>query len=276
MIAGVRAKVTDFGMSKLTNVNPRMTPLTFCPGNIQYMSPEALEEPPSYSDKLDIFSFGVLLVQIMTRQFPNPGPRFQVDPQYLDDNVRVMVPDTQRRSGHLQLICSTHPLKSIALSCLNSKETARPSAHKLSNTLSELKLTPRYAQSMHMVQSDDSNIQELSSLWKQVKDLQQHRQELQQENELKEQQIQEQKILMDTAKRDFQELHSTVKVMERERQQKIQTTQTREREMQASEQLVAQLQQKLEQNDKTIRDLHQTVVAAPAFLAIYFVSLAKD
>ena len=95
MIAGVRAKVSDFGMSKLASVNPRMTPLTLCPGNLQYMPPEALDQPPSYTDKLDIFSFGVLLVQIMTRQFPDPGPRFQVDPQYRDDNVRVMIPETQ-------------------------------------------------------------------------------------------------------------------------------------------------------------------------------------
>ena len=31
MIAGPRAKITDFGMSKLASVNPRMTALTLCP-----------------------------------------------------------------------------------------------------------------------------------------------------------------------------------------------------------------------------------------------------
>ena len=34
MIAGTRAKITDFGMSKLSTVNPRMTALTLCPGNV--------------------------------------------------------------------------------------------------------------------------------------------------------------------------------------------------------------------------------------------------
>ena len=109
MIAGIRAKVTDFGMSKLASVNPRMTPMTLCPGNVQYMSPEALEEPPSYTDKLDVFSFGVLLVLITTRQFPNPGPRLQVvdmpnNPLFPEGTVRVPVPETQRRSAHLKLI----------------------------------------------------------------------------------------------------------------------------------------------------------------------------
>ena len=77
LIAG-RAKITDFGMSKLLNANRRMTPLTMCPGNSVYMPPEALREPPVYSKKIDCFSFGVLQIQIMTRQFPDPGPAMQV------------------------------------------------------------------------------------------------------------------------------------------------------------------------------------------------------
>ena len=69
---GSRAKVTDFGMSKLEGMNPRMTPLTMCPGTSAYMPPEALITPPQYSSKLDCFSHGVLTIQIATRQFPNP------------------------------------------------------------------------------------------------------------------------------------------------------------------------------------------------------------
>ena len=70
MIADIRAKITDFGMSKLATVNPRMTALTLCPGNVLYMSPEALDEAKSYTAKLDVFSFGVIVIQILTRQSP--------------------------------------------------------------------------------------------------------------------------------------------------------------------------------------------------------------
>ena len=70
LLAG-RAKITDFGMSKLLDSNRRMTPLTMCPGTLAYMPPEALSEPPVYSKKIDCFSFGVLQIQIMTRQFPD-------------------------------------------------------------------------------------------------------------------------------------------------------------------------------------------------------------
>ena len=41
------------------------------------MSPEALDEAKSYTAKLDIFSFGVIAVQILTRQFPNPTDHFR-------------------------------------------------------------------------------------------------------------------------------------------------------------------------------------------------------
>ena len=95
LIAGARAKVTDFGMSRLAGVNPRTTPMTLCPGNVCYMSPEALEEPPSYTTKLDVFSFGVLLVQIMTRQFPDPGPRFKFNTIPDHPDARVPAPETE-------------------------------------------------------------------------------------------------------------------------------------------------------------------------------------
>ena len=195
MIAGVRVKVTDFGMSKLASVNPRVTPMTLCPGNLQYMSPEALEEPPSYTEKLDIFSFGVLLVQIMTRQFPDAGSRFQVielsnDPRFpKGTTARLPIPETQRRSAHLKLISGTHPLKAMALNCLKGKERERPSAQQLSNSLSQLKEAPQYAESKQQSQTAEVNGKEVGSLRRQVQDLQQREQEQRQEIEQQEEAI---------------------------------------------------------------------------------------
>ena len=80
IIAGRRAKVTDFGMSKLAGAAPTMTPLTMCPGTLVYMPPEALREPPRYTMKLDCFSEGVIMIQVCTRLWPEPGPRTQLVP----------------------------------------------------------------------------------------------------------------------------------------------------------------------------------------------------
>ena len=160
MIAGTRAKITDFGMSKLATVNPRMTALTLCPGNRLYMSPEALDEAKSYTAKLDIFSFGVLVIQILTREFPNPTDRFrtiQVPP--FEEPLRQVVPETERRQSQLKLIPDTHSLKPVVLQCLK-KEGQRHSAAEVSERLSELKQSSQYTESQHQTQSS-SDIQQL-------------------------------------------------------------------------------------------------------------------
>ena len=159
LIAGSRAKVTDFGMVKLYNVNhstAHLTSLTQCPGTTVYMSPEALKDRPVYTDKLDCFSFGVLCVQIMTRQFPDPGDRFQVmainDPRIPSGRVQVEVPEIKRRQSHIDMIDPTHPVLSVALDCLKDRDRERPSCHELCGRISTLKAAPKYTESMQHLQ----------------------------------------------------------------------------------------------------------------------------
>ena len=297
MIAGVRAKVTDFGMSKLASVNPRTTPMTLCPGNVHYMSPEALEEPPSYTHKLDMFSFGVLLVQIMTRQFPNPGPRFKFIhvPGYPD--ARVPAPETERRSSHLRMIADTHPLKAIAITCLKSKEEERPSAQWLNSTLSGLKQEPAYTQSLQQAQTDMEGEGEVESLRSQIQDLQQQNHTLQEQKEevvaqkqreneqlqtqvlelgqqlqvvaqkqRENEQLQTQVLelgqqlqVVAQKQRENEQLQTQVLELGQQLQEKERELQEKDRAIRNSEQLVAQFQQTLVEKDRVISDLQQTI-----------------
>ena len=98
--AGSRAKVTDFGMAKFFDASCSvMTPQTMCPGTLAYMSPEALDDPPVYTKKLDTFSFGVLNIQIITHYFPDPGRHMKKvqDPRDPKRMLREVVPETERR-----------------------------------------------------------------------------------------------------------------------------------------------------------------------------------
>ena len=125
------------------------------------MSPEALDEAKTYTAKLDVFSFGVLVIQILSRQFPNPTDRFRlVSVPIFEEALRQVVPETEHREAHLKLIPDTHSLKSPALQCLKKKENERPSAVQLSERLSELKQSSQYRESMHQIQSS-SDIQQL-------------------------------------------------------------------------------------------------------------------
>ena len=184
--ADVRAKVTDFGMSKLTAVNPRMTRLTKCPGTAAYMSPEALLDPPVYTEKLDCFQAGVLMVQIITRKFPDPSDAQQRvrDERSATGWAILPVPEANRRHNHLSLILNTHPILPITMdcSCLKDKDTNRPSAQEICRRLLALKETPEYRQSVERREGErDGEIEERDQLI----------QQLRQENEEKEREVRE-------------------------------------------------------------------------------------
>ena len=259
MIAGTRAKITDFGMSKLATGNPRMTALTLCPGNLLYMSPEALDEAKSYTAKLDIFSFGVIVIQILTRQFPNPTDRFRiVYSSQFDEEVRLLVPETERRQAHLQLIPDTHSLKPLALQCLK-KEMQRPSALQLSERLSELKQAPQYTESMHQAQTRGGNEtgDEIATLRREVQEVQQQNIDKEQLNQQLQQQLEGQRILTEAKTREASEhqarstqLQRMVEAKDRQLQQ---ITEIKDREkQQIIEARDRQLQRTIEENQCTI------------------------
>lgn len=148
-----RAKVTDFGMSRLEKVNSRMTPATMCcPGTLHYMPPEALKENPHYTDKLDVFSFGVLLIQIMTREFPKPTERFTAfqvpDPKNKKRliEVQALVKEAERRQNHIGL-ARGNPLLETALKCINDEHKERPSANQLCGELKATQTSDAYRES---------------------------------------------------------------------------------------------------------------------------------
>ena len=154
LIGNSRAKVTDFGMSKLSDAGHLTTPrpLTQLPGTEVYMPPEAFLEPPEYSNKLDCFSLGVLGVQIITRKFPKPGPRRRQisvprTRQAPTGRAEVLVREVDRRNAHIALIDGTHQLLRVSLDCLKDEDKDRPMADQLCSRLSALKQSQRYQES---------------------------------------------------------------------------------------------------------------------------------
>ena len=149
--AGSQAKVTDFGMSKIVEVNPRITrsQVTQCPGTPAFMPPEALRAKPRYSDKLDAFSTGVLIIQIITRKFPAPTDAEIVmeDPTAPTGEKIFLVPELERRENDINKVPSTHPLLPIARHCLKDRDRDRPSSAQLCQSLAELKAAPGYEES---------------------------------------------------------------------------------------------------------------------------------
>ena len=157
LIGNVRAKVTDFGMARLGDQNPRATNPTFtmCPGTDVYMPPEAVQDNPVYTEKIDCFSFGVIAVQIIIRQFPKPGDRLVTldDPRYPEGAVKLCVPEIERRQNHIGEIDPDHPLKRIALDCLKDRDVERPSAQQLCGSVAALKEDLQYSESVRVIEA---------------------------------------------------------------------------------------------------------------------------
>ena len=141
LIGNIKAKLTDFGMATYA-----LSQLTFTrsPGADVYMPTEAVwKDFPAYTEKIDCFSFGVLVIQILTRLPPKPGDRLK-ETEISGHKVDIRVSELERRHSHISKVDSKHPLLPIALDCLNDKGTERPSSSQLCDRISIIKERPEY------------------------------------------------------------------------------------------------------------------------------------
>ena len=248
IIAGRRAKVTDFGMSKLAGAAPTMTPLTMCPGTLAYMPPEALREPPRYTKKLDCFSEGVIMIQVCTRLWPEPGPRTQLVPDSRSPTGSTDMPvlEPERRKNHIDLIDPNHALLPIAIECLKYEERERPSSEELCQRLAGLKDSNHYR--------DDVRQQQDEIQAKDIQIMSQNQQLLE-----KDRVIQVKETVIQDKDRELLENARVILDKERALQNKNRESASRERQLQAKDiQIMSQNQQLLEK-DGVIEDKEKVI-----------------
>ena len=119
-----RAKIGDLGQSKLKTAAHFQTRQ---PGAVPYMPPEALRTQPQYTEKVDIFSFSVLMLEIATQTPPSGGL----------DGINT-IPEEERRTSDLARLAEDHPLQSLIRSCLKNEPGERPDAATLLEELQEV------------------------------------------------------------------------------------------------------------------------------------------
>ena len=215
LIGSVRAKVTDFGMARLGDLNPRASHLTFtmCPGTDVYMPPEAVRSQPVYNEKVDCFSFGVVIIQMLSRKFPKPGDRLKKvrtnDPQFHGGEVEVRIPEIERRENHISRIDRNQPLLQIALNCLKDNDNERPSAQQLQEQIVALKESTEYGESARPIEEI------LSEKEQQIREAQERIQSLNEEIESKSE-------LIRAKDQDLTSKNETVEILETQLQSQLQ------------------------------------------------------
>ena len=117
------AKIADLGVSRVfePNASKLYMRMSTCPGTMVYMPPEAqklnYKETSDNFDKLDVFSFGVLILHVCTQQWPEPDDSFD------EDNM----PRTEvQKRKHLLDNVEIDDLKQLAEQCLSNHPRSRP------------------------------------------------------------------------------------------------------------------------------------------------------
>ena len=134
LTSNMTAKITDLGMAKILDTIIDTRHMTQCPGNMAYMPPEAMVGNPEYNTSIDEFSYGILMIHILSGMWPEP----QIGPiEITEDGVLVAVTEAKRRSNFLEFIGNDHPLMHLILTCINNNPKSRPCADKIAEQLAE-------------------------------------------------------------------------------------------------------------------------------------------
>ena len=133
LLVGTTAKVADFGMSKLLDSQSSVTqPALHLPQEARVHVTHSQR-----SEKSDVFSFGMLVVQIVSRQaLTFPELRQQLAPLSEEDRRQQCI------------IASAHPLRDIAFPCLRESAMERPTVKKVVTKLSTVRYHSQYVASL--------------------------------------------------------------------------------------------------------------------------------
>ena len=132
------AKISDLGVARILDLNPlqvsRMTPT---PGTLAFMPPEVIVANPKYNTSIDVFSFGILMIHVLSGSWPEPQlGQIRIEP----GGKLIPVTEAERREVFLQAIGDDHPLMDLIRKCINNNPRLRPHSSEIMERLAEMVL----------------------------------------------------------------------------------------------------------------------------------------
>lgn len=149
------AKITDFGMSRAISHSGMMTKLTENHlGTLHFMPPEAFSQPLKFNEKLDVFSFGNIVLHTVTHQWPEPLNATQYKTlQGSGHSGLIALDEFQRREHFTELFSEEETCIFLGLikDCLQYKPEWRPSSLELVERLRKITVEGTKTQQVSLI-----------------------------------------------------------------------------------------------------------------------------
>ena len=161
----MNAKISDLGVARILSLTPlQFSRMTQTPGTPAYMPPEVMVANPKYNTSIDIFSFGVMIIHVLSGQWPEP----QIGPNKIDPETERLVPvsEAERRGTFLNSIGRNHPLMDLIIKCIDNNHKHRPSARNTIEQLTEVvsQISAQFANQLEMLRRIEADEKEKMAL----------------------------------------------------------------------------------------------------------------
>ena len=126
LTSNMTAKISDLGVARILNLTP-LQRMTQNPGTAAYMPPEVMTADPKYDTSIDIFSYGILMIHVLSGRWPEP----QEGQIRHESGKMIPVTEAERRNVFLQTIGNDHPLMNLIQRCIDNDPKHRSNIREI-------------------------------------------------------------------------------------------------------------------------------------------------
>ena len=157
------AKISDLGVARILDLPySQLKYMTQTPGTPAFMPPEVMVAKPNYDTSVDVFSYGIMMVHVLSGKWPEP----QIGPIRMEKGRLIPVSEAERREELLKIIGNEHPLLKLIHRCIHNDPTMRAQSNELVCYLADLvnKVSSSFANQLDILKHIERDKEEKQKL----------------------------------------------------------------------------------------------------------------